>query len=147
MQAVVMPFGFYPVTVTGQSTPACTLRYSKRSFKHGKMFVAAKSSNMTAAGVIPQGLNNIRSWLSNSGIEVLEKWPGSSPDLNPIENCWAVFKKRVAQRKPTSLNGLKKTTAEVWATEIGEEYCKNLIESMPLRIQAVLKARGGPTKY
>ena len=61
---------------------------------------------------------SVRSWLSDSGIEVLEPWPGSSPDLNPIENCWAVVKKRVAQRKPTSLNDHKKTVTEVWTTEI-----------------------------
>jgi hypothetical protein len=36
--------------------------------------------------------------------------------------------------------------AEEW-TEIPPETCQRLIESMPRRIQAVLKAKGGHTKY
>ena len=31
--------------------------------------------------------------------------------------------------------------------EIAPEVCQNLIESMPRRIQAVIKAKGGYTKY
>ena len=31
--------------------------------------------------------------------------------------------------------------------KIGAEVCQNLIESMPRRVAAVLKAKGGYTKY
>ena len=31
--------------------------------------------------------------------------------------------------------------------KIGSEVCQNLIESMPRRVEAVLKAKGGYTKY
>src|SRR5258706_4923234 len=31
--------------------------------------------------------------------------------------------------------------------DIGEQECRNLIESMPRRVEAVLKAKGGHTKY
>ena len=86
-------------------------------------------------------------WFEQSGVEILGNWPGSSPDLNPIENCWAIVKKRVAEMKPTSLLDLKSKIKLVWCTEITSEYCKNLIDSMPRRLAAVLAARGGPTKY
>ena len=36
---------------------------------------------------------------------------------------------------------------EVEWNKIGPEVCQNLIESMPRRVQAVLKAKGGYTKY
>ena len=36
-------------------------------------------------------------------IQLICPWPGSSPDLNPIENCWAVLTtKKVSALKPTS---------------------------------------------
>jgi len=36
--------------------------------------------------------------------------------------------------------------AEEW-NAIEPEVCQNLIESMPRRIEAVIKAKGGHTKY
>jgi hypothetical protein len=85
----------------------------------------------------------VKNWLNVQGITCLEKWPGSSPDLNPIEHCWAVLKRKVALLRPTSLTDLINKVRSVWQTDISEQYCQNLIYSMPSRIQAVLKARGG----
>ena len=30
----------------------------------------------------------VKTWLQDNGINVLAPWPGSSLDVNPIENCW-----------------------------------------------------------
>ena len=35
---------------------------------------------------------------------------------------------------------------DVWA-DMDPQICKGLIESIPRRLQAVIKAKGGPTKY
>ncbi len=58
-------------------------------------------------------------------------WPGNSPDLNPVENLWTVLKDKVAEKQPTSIDNLKSAIAEVWAKEITQEYCQNLVHSMP----------------
>ena len=36
---------------------------------------------------------------------------------------------------------------QVWHYEISKEYCKNLIESLKRRIEKVIQANGGNTKY
>lgn len=89
----------------------------------------------------------VRRWLEENNVNVLAPWPGNSPDLNPIENCWAMVKKRVAELRPTSLTDLEAKVRQVWETEVTAEFCSSLIRSMPDRLAAVIKARGGPTKY
>ena len=88
-----------------------------------------------------------KTWLRNKQITVLEPWPGSSPDLSPIEHCWSVMKTKVAQHKPSSLSQLRQIIFRVWAEEICEEFCRDLVLSMPKRIEAVIKAKGRSTKY
>ena len=89
----------------------------------------------------------VQTWIRREGFQLLEGWPGSSPDLNPIENCWVVLKKKIAKLNPSSYHDLVEKIKLTWATEISKDYCKTLVESMPSRIQAVLKAKGGHTKY
>ena len=36
----------------------------------------------------------VQRFLERQGIETI-KWPGNSPDLNPIENAWKVLKEKI----------------------------------------------------
>lgn len=89
----------------------------------------------------------VTNWLRQQGVDVLEPWPGSSPDLNPIENLWINMKRKVAARNPSSENELMKAIKVVWATEMTPEYTRNLVRSMPDRIKAVIANKGRHTKY
>jgi len=86
-------------------------------------------------------------WLESQGVEVLGPWPGSSPDLNPIENLWVIMKQKVSQTNPTSEQTLIEAIKQVWVTDITPAYCKSLVASMPERIKAVLKNKGYHSKY
>ncbi len=78
----------------------------------------------------------------------LLKWPPQSPDLNPIEHLWDVVEReiRIMDVQPANLQQLRDAIMSIW-TKISEECFQNLVESMPHRIKAVLKAKGGPTRY
>jgi transposase len=86
-------------------------------------------------------------WLKDHQFEVLQ-WPAQSPDLNPIEHLWDLLKRRLAayERMPSGMIELWERVQVEW-NKIAAEECVKLIESMPRRVAAVLKAKGGFTKY
>ena len=75
-------------------------------------------------------------------------WPAQSPDLNPIEHLWGHLKWKVSDypEPPAGILELWERVRGQWA-KIDVEVCRNLIDSIPRRAEAVLKAKGGFTKY
>ncbi len=86
-----------------------------------------------------------KSWFNDHGVTVLD-WPANSPDLNPIENLWGIVNRKMRDTRPNNADELKATVKETWAS-IPPQQCHKLITSMPRRIEAVIKAKGAPTKY
>ncbi len=90
-------------------------------------------------------LQFISDWfLEHDNEFTLLKWPPQSPDLNPIEHLWDVVEReiRIMDVQPTNLQQLCDAIMS-----ISEECLQHLVESMPRRIKAVMKAKGGPTRY
>lgn len=87
-------------------------------------------------------------WMENEGITLLEDWPAQSPDLNPIEHVWHQVKVMLSgyDTRADGVHTLWERFQEQW-DKITENECKSYINSMPKRIQAVIKAKGGNTKY
>ncbi len=86
-----------------------------------------------------------KSWFNDHGVTVLD-WPANSPDLNPIENLWGIVKRKMRDTRPNNADDLKAAIKETWAS-IPPQQCHKLITSMPRRIEAVIEAKGAPTKY
>lgn len=86
-------------------------------------------------------------YLEEQNIDVLP-WPAQSADLNPIEHVWDILKVQIGRRetRPTSIHELWNVVLEEWEL-IPTAMIQTLYESMPRRVEAVLKARGGNTKY
>ena len=75
-------------------------------------------------------------------------FPPYSPDLNPIENLWAVLARAVEQRPPDTMEELQDRVAEEWdKVDKDKALLRSLVHSMPQRCAAVIEAQGWHTKY
>jgi len=92
-------------------------------------------------GARPHTARNTMKWLGQNGIRVLEDWPPRSPDLNPIENLWAIICKRVAKRQPCSNNELQKFLVEEW-NAIPQAMVDRLVLSFKGRLQECIRVDG-----
>ncbi|ORD99267.1 TCB2 [Hepatospora eriocheir] len=72
-------------------------------------------------------------FFDKNNVEVLN-WPSQSPDMNPIENLWYYLKIQVHKRKPKNLKELEEFVVDDWF-KIPQEMCKNLVNSVPKRIE------------
>jgi transposase len=80
-------------------------------------------------------------------LEVLPH-PAQSPDVNPIEHVWKRLKTKINERpvQPKNIEELWVAIQEEWE-KVDVEFINTLVKSMPDRVQAVLQAKGGSTKY
>ena len=81
-------------------------------------------------------------WFWDNKIRVL-KWPGSSPDMNPIESLWNILKDEIHAEPITTKRELMYRLIKVWFYSdkiIG--HCKTFIESMPNKIKALKSFQG-----
>ena len=91
--------------------------------------------------------NSVWEWLQNQRITVMA-WPPQSPDLNPIEHVWAQLKYQLLHydKPPAGINELWERIKVEWP-KIDSAFCSKLYASMPKRMKAVIKAKGGWTSY
>ena len=71
-------------------------------------------------------------------------WPSQSPDLNPIENVWAVL--NVSDYKPTSIKDLIKIIKKEWR-KLDRVFAENLVLSMKNRISLIINNKDDHILY
>jgi transposase len=86
-------------------------------------------------------------FLSQEGVETLD-WPPQSPDMNPIENLWAIIKARRKKKYgvPKTRDELIEQNFDIW-NSIETELVEKLANSINNIVLAVLKAKGKESKY
>jgi len=89
----------------------------------------------------------VQEWLEKKPFETMI-WPAQSPDINPMEHLWAIIKRQLNEyeRPPNGMIQLWERIETIW-NSIDKDICLKLIESMPRRIEAILKAKGKWTSY
>ena len=66
--------------------------------------------------------------------------------MNSIENVWNYIEANIADIHFRNVDELYEVIKKVWL-DISGDYIKKLIDSMKRRIQAIIKAHGGSTRY
>lgn len=74
--------------------------------------------------------------------------PPYSPDLNPIEHVWARIKRMISREIYNTEDEIRSAVIRAFdAVNRDKAFLCALTRSMPRRMQAVLDAQGGPTRY
>ena len=92
-------------------------------------------------------LKKVKFFFSDNNICVLE-WPGNSPDINPIENLWAICKRRLAKLDCSTKTRMIESLIKVWFHDDElKNMCSKLVKSMPNRVKELIKHKGGHITY
>jgi transposase len=91
--------------------------------------------------------NAVTRFFQQRNIQTLP-WPPQSPDLNPIENLWAIIKQRRATKfgVPRTRNDLIDQVLEIWDS-IEPELIEVLADSAPRRLTKCLANNGLHSGY
>jgi len=81
-----------------------------------------------------------------SSISVLQNWPPNSPDLNPIENVWAIVQTRVNKSGPATFQDFQQAVIRE-LQGLSKQTISNLYASMKGRMEAVISREGRKTGY
>ncbi|KAI6648714.1 hypothetical protein LOD99_7940 [Oopsacas minuta] len=84
-------------------------------------------------------------WLRNNIPDFIskEEWPPSSPDLNPMDfSLWSILETNACTTSHKSIKSLKTSLPREWA-KIPQEKLRAAVESVPKRLRAVIKKKGG----
>ncbi|KAG0779268.1 hypothetical protein G6F21_012655 [Rhizopus arrhizus] len=89
-------------------------------------------------------------WFKENGFkeEHTFHWPAQSPHLDPIEHLWHHLKLRLSlyEGRAKGVHDLWSRIEKEWSS-FTKEQCQAYIKSMPARCRAVIKAKGGYTRY
>ena len=87
----------------------------------------------------------VSQYLNEKGIEVLDH-PPQSPCLNPIENLFDEIDRMVPMKDRYNLETFQAALFSAWE-KLDKAYIKNLIDSMPRSLQAVIDNKGHAILY
>ena len=76
-----------------------------------------------------------KAFLDEKRVQTLD-WPANSPDLNPIENLWALMKKRLTDMVIKTPVELEAALRRIWR-EIPLETVQSLINSRPPALEGL----------
>lgn len=78
--------------------------------------------------------------------ERIIRHPAKSPDLNIIENLWAILDRKVKSAEITNIQTLKRFLRKEWKS-LSWRQIRNCVDSMPKRLELCLESGGNRLTY
>jgi len=95
-------------------------------------------------GASSHNAKTTKAWLKRRGIKFIEDWPSHSPDMNPIEEVWALVNSMI-DAIPENEAELRKTVEEKWA-QIPLATINKYVGSFKGKAERVYARNGGSAK-
>ncbi|GFV93828.1 transposase domain containing protein [Trichonephila clavipes] len=75
-------------------------------------------------------------------------WPPNLPDLNQIEHIWEVMGQQLRVQRPPihNISNLRDLCLNIWYN-VSPAIYQGLVSPMRSRVETVLRAKGGSTRY
>jgi transposase len=137
---------FTPYIFTGTLTGELYLRILQSRLPSTHEWHSAREWVFQQDGDPKHKERGVVNWLNSNTATWTSDWPPNSPDLNPIENVWSTVKAHVHEQQPNSQQELERAVQKA-CRHIRADAIERAINSMPKRIEAVIAAKGGHTKY
>jgi transposase len=95
----------------------------------------------------PHRARAVTSYLQSEAVTSVH-WPAMSPDLNHIEHIWDMLGRRIQVREPSvqTIRQLEAALHREWQ-QLSQQDIRRLTGGMRRRVEAVIQARGGYTRY
>ena len=104
----------------------------------GECFANSGAEILQHDGAPAHRANAVKNWLKNNEVEYISDWPSNSPDLNPIENLWAILKRELRERDTSTVEKLEAELRAAW-DRIPASTLQNLANSVPTRLNTIKK--------
>ena len=122
--------------------------YENVTIKHQKLWIFQQDNDLKHIS------KDVKEDLNMQLLRQVLPWPSYSPDLNPIENIWALLKRWVEKKIKAMVAWKEKVVQDVFIAVVKKEWDEipiaailMSIKSMPDQVQACINAEGGHTKY
>ena len=94
-----------------------------------------------------QTSKKMRTFFEEKDVTILDR-SGNSPDLNPIENLWAIIKRRIEKIDCSTVPKLISAIIRTWYHDDEVvKMCSTLVDSMPKLVKMLIMAKDGHISY
>lgn len=140
------PIIFFPKNEDDDKDRAWRLnsrRYMRRCLLNKEVFTKLKEPGILFLqdGARSHTAKSIMRFFERHNIGIMEDYPASSPDCNPIEAMWGVLDQHIAMRMPTTVEELEQATVDAWA-EIPQDLMDRYASGFQPYMRSLVKRKG-----